>query len=468
MTSLRALARLPGSGSGDIDVENHLNSRGIPKDVRTILKTLDLAPQADHFVCCPLCFSLYPINERNQFQERCTYRPVVSGAACNAELCTSRKVKGQHKQFPCRKFVRQDFGHWLGRLLCRPGMETILDEPIRQSASFCHGPACDIWDAPVLHTIKLPDGRPFLDCDTNEGRYVFSICIDGFNPRGKGGPPVSVGSIFFVCLNLPPHLRYRPENMYLAGVIPGPKHPSKEQINNILDVILEPFLHAYKDGIFFKRTPSHPHGRRSSVIVIPLVADTLAAHQMNGNAPHNHTHFCPFCLLLLSDMENLDYTNWPRRTCQEHIAIARDWLYAESEENRAHIYQAEGIRWSSFLTLPYWDPIHHMAIDPMHNLYLGVLKHHCENVWGMSSEIDDGLEGITNDPAKRKPTAKEMADAHHAVREESLGTLAKFRVDVLRQLAKELGVPRWKSQKSKVLKRLSDLVRLLRSRCPIY
>ncbi len=46
--------------------------------------------------------------------------------------------------------------------------------------------------------------------------------------------------------------------------------------------------------------------------------------------------------------------------------------------DRNSLYQLEvklGVRYSSLLELPYFDPVRHHVIDPMHNLYLGTPKH---------------------------------------------------------------------------------------------
>ena len=44
--------------------------------------------------------------------------------------------------------------------------------------------------------------------------------------------------IWMVLLNLPPHLRYLEENIYVAGVIPGPSKPSNDQLNHYLELIV--------------------------------------------------------------------------------------------------------------------------------------------------------------------------------------------------------------------------------------
>ncbi|KAG6326380.1 hypothetical protein ID866_12709 [Astraeus odoratus] len=48
----------------------------------------------------------------------------------------------------------------------------------------------------------------------------------------------SCGIISCACLNLPLEMCYKPENMHLVGIIPGPEEPSGDQLNHFLDPLI--------------------------------------------------------------------------------------------------------------------------------------------------------------------------------------------------------------------------------------
>ena len=51
----------------------------------------------------------------------------------------------------------------------------------------------------------------------------------------------SLGIIAMACLNLPADVRYKPENMYLAGIIPGPEEPKLELLNYYQEPLIRDF-----------------------------------------------------------------------------------------------------------------------------------------------------------------------------------------------------------------------------------
>ncbi|MBW0522615.1 hypothetical protein O181_062330 [Austropuccinia psidii MF-1] len=63
------------------------------------------------------------------------------------------------------------------------------------------------------------------------GALAFSIYMAWFNAHGKSNWFASSGPIILIFLNLPPSERMKPENFYVAGIIPCPKEPASFQSN---------------------------------------------------------------------------------------------------------------------------------------------------------------------------------------------------------------------------------------------
>ena len=434
----------------------------IHSDVRTVLSQMNLDPVTKSYICCPRCFKCYPLASDSPI--RCTNQDTPTSKICNRLLRKTVTAKGKPRSVPSRLFLYHDMKQWLARLYCRPGMEELLDRNVLDNASpsgrdpdIHH----DIWDAPALQSFMGPDGRtPFMDRPDEEGRLIFSLCMDGFNPyqMKEAGKKVTVGAIYMVCLNLPPAIRYKIENMYLVGIIPGPKEPSLHQINHVLSPLVDELLELWHEGIFISQTPHHRRGRRVRCALGPLVCDLPAARQMGGMASHSSRHFCSLCLLKLDDIENLDFENWPARSQKDHRNIAEQWRDAPTEELRDDIFGIHGLRWTELLRLPYWDPTRFIVIDSMHAFLLGMLKRHVRDIWGMDVKFHDG-PGKSFDSAKNPPTDEEMQEAHKTLRAGSPTALRKLRKDVLRQLCCETQSMRFAYKKKRLVENLLEYVR---------
>ncbi|MBW0469981.1 hypothetical protein O181_009696 [Austropuccinia psidii MF-1] len=66
------------------------------------------------------------------------------------------------------------------------------------------------------------------------GALAFSIYVDWLNVLGKSTWFASIGPIMFICPNLPPSERLKPENVYVAGIITGLKEPTALKLNYLL------------------------------------------------------------------------------------------------------------------------------------------------------------------------------------------------------------------------------------------
>lgn len=432
----------------DLMVEDHhtaksqgkLVAKSIPMDARTVVRRLALKPSYKAFVCCPECSTCYPDNGPDPCPELCTSKPLSTQQICGQRLRKPRIIHGRSRDIPVRPFLYHDFKEWLGEMLCRPGMEDMMDRGFSPSPDGTMG---DIWDAPGLYEIPGPNGCPFIHrYPDNEGRYLFSFNMDGFNPfqLKQAGRSATVMGMYMVCLNLPPEVRFKSENMFLAGIIPGPKEPSMDEINNFLRPLVDDLLESYETGVYYTRTWKYPDGRKTRSALALIICDLPAARQALGFTGPQSTNFCSYCKSQLKDINNLDVGNWEYRSCEEHRRLALEWRDASEQTRRVEITGKYGIRYSEFLRLPYFDPIRNLCVDPMHAFFLRILPHHCQDIWGMNVKLDDG-DGLTIDPVPSEiRSSLEFQNAFLALRSEALGTLRKFPFRTLRYLAADQNI----------------------------
>ncbi|THU90389.1 hypothetical protein K435DRAFT_618136, partial [Dendrothele bispora CBS 962.96] len=84
----------------------------------------------------------------------------------------------------------------------------------------------------------------------------FSIHTDFLNPNGitHHGPTQSIGIISCANLALDPSIRYLPEYLYIAGIIPGPKEPDVDEMDHFVCPVIEQFATAWRPGLKVSRT----------------------------------------------------------------------------------------------------------------------------------------------------------------------------------------------------------------------
>ena len=280
----------------------------MPLDPQKLLLLYDLDPVTQSYVCCTLCYSLYeyslartrkrkvPVSSSDcqdankkansnmpedvklvvSTPTHCTYRHVCASPICGEPLFETVTINSKMYSVPLCKYEMQDLKQWVGRLLSRPSIEEQVFKAFQRP---CKEDMEDMWDAGHLCKILLKKGEWFLPGPTNEMRLAFSFSMDSFNPfhMKEAKQTVLSTAIWLVLLNLPPHLQYRPENMFLAGIIPGLRKPSLSDINHSLQLLINILLEFFNPGILYSQTARHKQGCRVQAILVPVVLDMLVA-----------------------------------------------------------------------------------------------------------------------------------------------------------------------------------------------
>ena len=365
-----------------------------PADPETATKHFHLDGKSIIYAVCPngKCHQTYrPTFEDDSpipiYPKYCTHTEYQNDAPCGERLTRPRCIKDIDIEVPIKTFVCFDFKDWFAGLLSRPGYEDHMDSAWRPKASE-DGNMRDIFDGEYVRNFKGPDGKSF-SLGGEEGRYIFSLSVDFFNPytNKQSGKKSSVGLISVVCLNLPPSMRYKPENMFLFGIIPGPKEPPLTALNHYLKPLVDDFIDFWETGVKFSQTYNYETGRLVRCALLLLVCDLPAARKTAGFASAAHEHFCSICHCTRSQHGYgcLDYDMWPRRTNSECRLFASRFEAAEDEETRTELFKQSGIRCSELLRLPYFDIVQCVVVDAMHNLFLGLIKEHFTGILGIGS-----------------------------------------------------------------------------------
>jgi hypothetical protein len=358
-------------------------------DHRASEKAFSLDNKATIFAVCPNpnCHFTYEPTFRGDspipiYPDTCNHREFRGGKKCGTPLLKSQRANGHTIHLPIKPFIASSFKDWMGGLLSRSGFEEKMDgawASLRNNLTPSKEMK-DMFDAEILRNFKGFDGQHF-STSREEGRYVFSLCVDYFNPLGnkQAGKKKSIGMISLVCLNLPPDMRYKPENMFLFGIIPGPSEPPLACINHYLRPLVDMLLEFWSTGIRFSRTCAYYYGRVVRCALICVVSDLIAARKTSGFASIHHTKMCAMCHCTRRQDDILNdsfITLATRRTNEEIRASAQVHLDAVDEKERDEAVHDSGIRWSELLRLPYFDASRFVVVDAMHNLFLGLVREH--------------------------------------------------------------------------------------------
>ncbi len=144
----------------------------------------------------------------------------------------------------------------------------------------------DILEGQLFCQFKGP-GSLHSFIGEGERRYVFSLGFDSFNTRVNNlMEKKSMGIISLLCLNLPPLIQYKPENILLAGIVPGRKEPPLEGLNHYLKPLIDE-LCEFWEGAHFTRTDKGLNGRRVQCALVAVVCDIPAVRKTAGLATAN-------------------------------------------------------------------------------------------------------------------------------------------------------------------------------------
>jgi hypothetical protein len=245
-----------------------------------------------------------------------------------------------------------------------------------------------------------------------------------------------------VCLNLPPDLQYQPENMYLAGIIPGPAEPPTACINNYIRPLVDDLLDFWYPGVQFSRTHQFRQGQTIICALVAIVCDLPASRKVAGFASHSHEFFCSlcYCTRKKDGYGTTKYESWHRRNNTDCRNYTERWLNALNAIVAKAVFNKGGLRWSELLRLPYFDPSQFVVVDAMHNLFLGLINFHFCDILGYRSPT-------VKNQQPEPPILLSFSDGWKELDEREQNSLKKLQNDLESHIAMELETNRQRWEK---------------------
>jgi len=183
------------------------------------------------------------------------------------------------------------------------------------------------------------------------------------------------------CLNLPKDIWYKPKNLYLAGIIPGPKQPSLENLNHYLWPLINDLVPVWDQGIQFSRMANHSEGRLTRSAIALVICDLPTAHHVAAFASIGSHFFCSACNCYhKTNYARVDFQNWVLCDKDELHQYAEQWKDATTSAKHEWIFKEYGVHYLKLWWLPYWDPARQIVINSMYCILEGLVQHHTHNL----------------------------------------------------------------------------------------
>ena len=355
-----------------------------PKSIYQMKKRLGIKEDFIRFVVCKKCYSVY--NFKDCFESHgtqllskvCTHKKHSSSrSTCGALLLKSVKLNsGKVLLYPFKVYCYKSLKSSLQDFLLRSEFSELCEHwrSLNESCSEVR----DIYDGKLWKDFHYVNGEPLL-----ASPYVYAVIIniDWFQPFKL--TQASIGAIYLTVLNLPFQTRFKRQNVILLGIIPGPSEPARD-----INQYLRPFVDELSE--LFTGVPMQVHKigiKTVRCILLGVACDMPAGRKAAGFLSHSAHLGCTKCYKVfaggigLKVYSGFDREMWKIRTNSEHRAHIREIQNAPTLTARNSLESKYGCRYSVLLDLPYFDPTRMLAIDPMHNLFLGTSKHIIKDVW---------------------------------------------------------------------------------------
>lgn len=246
----------------------------------------------EKYVVCPKCMTLYKMEDCTTkktngrvVSSRCTHvnfprHPQKSKRRqCGTLLMKQMRSKsGSFFLHPKRLYCFRKLTDSLKALLSKPGvLESCESWRNRKQVNGAMG---DSFDGKIWNEFKDANGDAFFE---KAGNLGVMLNVDWFQPYKH--TQYSCGVLYLVLMNLPREVRFKPENVMIVGMIPGPNEP-KGNINTFLQPLVDNLIDLW-DGMIIENKHSLGGILKVKVALLALCCDVPAARKCGGFAGHS-------------------------------------------------------------------------------------------------------------------------------------------------------------------------------------
>ena len=379
----------------DVDKNRFEN---FPPSAHMAKKLMGLFRKSKVYAVCPECNKLFNPTEVStssaDASTKCNHvefpnHPMKSQRkSCNTDLLKKVPIAKGYIWRPIMIYPLPCLKTQLVALYQRTGFEELLRKWTNRGVN--QGLMFDIYDGDIWKTFPsqhdIPDPSPFFTPESADSHLGIMLNLDWFQPFDSRA--YSCGVIYGVICNLLRDIRFKKENMLTLGLLPGPVEVKLHRINHYLAPIIDVLLELWH-GFDLPVSTKHPTGKRIRLAVICCSNDIPAARKLCGHiSALVGCHRCYKRAESNGDNKKINFGGFDdmdewfvERSLNEHRRNAEGWLSCISNEERKQHVSDTHVRWSEMLKLPYFNPIRHLIVDPMHCLFLGVARWIVKRLW---------------------------------------------------------------------------------------
>ena len=260
-----------------------------PETLYLARQTLGLVDQFVNFAACQKCHKLYKKDDVTDIQHRtvmkCSHVEFPNSATkrkqCQTPLAKRVTLNNSISIRPELVYPVASIRQQLSSMFLRPGFEESLRHWINRVQP--DNVLSDIYDGWVWRNFKEslePESDKFFRPEKADTHLGLIINLDWFQPYE--GTIYSTGVLYAAICNLPRDIRFRPENMLILAILPGPNEVSLHKINHYLSPVITE-LQLIWEKMTLNRTYECPNGKVIRAAVIITSCDIPAARKLCGH-----------------------------------------------------------------------------------------------------------------------------------------------------------------------------------------